>query len=951
MLFKPMYEELLGKELPEPNESGEIKINCPFHSDSNPSMSVNMDTGAWYCFTCAEGGNFVDFIMEKEGLTRVKARKFIDEKWPDLMKEEKGSAGKKTDVPPIEEAEVQKWHQILKNSKKVMEWLLTERGITPETVNRFKLGWDGERITIPIRDQEGYYRNIRRYKPRGSTTDKVISYKAGYGSARLFPVENLVADKILICEGEMDCILANQLGYHAITATGGAGSWKAEWNKLFADKEVFIVYDIDDEGKKGAERVARQLVSWANIVKIVELPIVKPDNADVTDYWVKYGHTKEDMDKLITSTDIYTRTSRKTREQDTKEYQVHLSQASRADYYYKNISANVIVAGKDLAPFLIPKKISISCGVDSGDKACMFCSVRVGGGATEYIIDEKDPGLLQLINCTEQQQKGFIKARAGIPKKCGRMEIEVLESQNIEEIMMMPELDFSDEEREYVIRRAFYVGHGLQPNASYTMKGITCPDPWNQYAIHLIHAAIPSQDNIASFEMSPEKKERLLKFQPKEGQTVEEKFDDIHQDLTYNITHIYGREDVLTAMDLIYHSVLAFNFEGQRVHRGWVEGLIIGDTRTGKSETAQALQKHYKLGELVTGENTSYAGLIGGMQQANKRWSITWGKVPLNDRRLVVLDEASGLSEDTIAQMSGVRSSGIAEITKIQTEKTHSRTRLAWISNSRDGRALKEHGYGIFAIKRLIGKSEDIARFEFALTCASEEVPMELINKKIELHGEYPHKYDWQSCKELILWAWSRSPDQIVFHKSTVNKILKLATEMGEIYSSRIPLVEGANQRIKLARLAVSVAARVFSTDEKGEKLVVKPEHAEYAHKYLEHCYQKPSMGYWDFSRKELEDQQIAEEKKKEVMLFLDQNEELGELFLQYESATASDIEFITDTDREEAKTQIKFLAKNRMVRKTSHGFRKTPPFSKILKDWKEERKNGNRLSQDGSED
>ena len=86
-------------------------------------------------------------------------------------------------------------------------------------------------------------------------------------------------------------------------------------------------------------------------------------------------------------------------------------------------------------------------------------------------------------------------------------------------------------------------------------------------------------------------------------------------------------------------------------------------------------------------------------------------------------------------------------------------------------------------------------------------------------------------------------------------------------------------------------------------------------------------------------------------MLFLDQNEELGERFLQYESATASDIEFITDTDREEAKTQIKFLAKNRMVRKTSHGFRKTPPFSKILKDWKEERKNGNRLSQDGSED
>ena len=70
--------------------------------------------------------------------------------------------------------------------------------------------------------------------------------------------------------------------------------------------------------------------------------------------------------------------------------------------------------------------------------------------------------------------------------------------------------------------------------------------------------------------------------------------------------------------------------------------------------------KHYQLGEFVTGENTSFAGLIGGMQQNQKRWFVSWGKIPLNDRRLVILDEASGLSKRDISNMSGVRSSGIA---------------------------------------------------------------------------------------------------------------------------------------------------------------------------------------------------------------------------------------------------------------------------------------------------
>jgi hypothetical protein len=42
---------------------------CPFHSDKNPSFSVNEDKGVFHCFGCGESGDVVDFIMKLDGLS------------------------------------------------------------------------------------------------------------------------------------------------------------------------------------------------------------------------------------------------------------------------------------------------------------------------------------------------------------------------------------------------------------------------------------------------------------------------------------------------------------------------------------------------------------------------------------------------------------------------------------------------------------------------------------------------------------------------------------------------------------------------------------------------------------------------------------------------------------------------------------------------------------------
>ena len=148
--------------------------------------------------------------------------------------------------------------------------------------------------------------------------------------------------------------------------------------------------------------------------------------------------------------------------------------------------------------------------------------------------------------------------------------------------------------------------------------------------------------------------------------TIADKLTEIYTDLSHNVTFIYDRPSLIFAFDLAFHSALSFNFQGKPVHKGWVEALIVSDTRCGKSETADKLVNHYKLGEICSAENTSFAGLVGGMQQVGSRWHLTWGKIPINDRRLVIIDEVSGLETDVIGLMSGIRASGVAEIIKIK---------------------------------------------------------------------------------------------------------------------------------------------------------------------------------------------------------------------------------------------------------------------------------------------
>lgn len=413
---------------------------------------------------------------------------------------------------------------------------------------------------------------------------------------------------------------------------------------------------------------------------------------------------------------------------------------------------------------------------------------------------------------------------------------------------------------------------------------------------------------------------------------VKAKFDAIHADLEANVTKIYRRNDLITAFDLVMHSVIQFPFQGDLVRKGWVSALVIGDTGCGKSESIMRLINHYRASELVTGENATYAGLVGGMQQNQKMWSITWGKYPLSDRRAIVVDELSGLHQESISRMSGVRSSGVAEIVKIQTERTLARVRELWLSNPRGKRPLAAFNSGIAAIEDLIGHPEDIRRFDFALTVATNEVPLNVINARGVDRPHIPHTYTSDACNRLVYWAWSRRPDQVEFVDGAEDACLSHATELSRRYVA--PLVEGAEQRVKIARLAVSAAARVFSCSPDGNRILVRPEHVEFVVEYLDEIFKKPSMAFDIHSAAKLADREIADEQ--EVQARLEQlpddfRRSLGECA----SFVAVDLCDFAGVSRDGAAELCSFLVRKRCIRKGKFGYYKLPAFIQFLRNFK----------------
>jgi len=933
---------------------------CCFHEDESPSFSINVETGMWRCYAGCGDGNLYSFLERHLKISTKKDRiKWLCEHLGIPMKTEEDYNLEGT----VNDQIWKDFHASLLKHKAMITKLYEIRGITLDTIKQFKLGFQStnNRITIPVFDTGGKCRNIRYYAMTGKVKpqNKMLNHTGGsdefnYGRMRLYPVSALKNKKVILCEGEMDAVLLTQSGFHAVTVTSGAGSFRKEWShKYFRDKQVIICFDIDTAGKVGTQKVARQLNGLPEWIKIIDLSkeIKEPPNADVTDYFLRHGHTRDDFKILVNDAAQWFEAPEPTKRiRNIEHKKVSLADASHHVNALCNIEVEALVSGKDFPPYEIPNKLVCECDKNMGDQVCPFCPMFLNkDNKRDFILaDEMDRGsLLNLIDIPDHQLFRNIRKQIGIPIKCDHFMIDIKTYANIEELRLIPKIDFStDLDYEYVQQVCYHVGHGIKSNKVYTFKGIALPNPKTQQSTQLFFDAESAVDSIDVFDMSPGMYKDLKTFQPTEDgiagvvKAYEGRYKDLEQ-----ISGIYNRGDIALAYDIVLHSVLALNFQKKR-ERGWMECLVLGDSGCGKTELAKSMVHHYGVGEFITGESTSVAGLLGGLSQTAQRWHINWGKIPLNNRRALFIDEMSGMTVDEIGLLSGVRSSGIAEITKIRTEKTMAQTRKIWISNTRkigaSARNLMEYPYGCVAVRELIGNLEDIRRFDFAVTAHSEEVDTSVYNRGKKQGHVISHTSE--KCHNLILWIWSRKADQIKFNKEATTRIFELATEMGKRYYHGIPIVEAADQRLKIMRGGVSIAAMMFSTDDSGENILVKACHVEFFAAWLERIYNKDSMRYGEWSRAELSKKNLKDQSLVDGVV----SNFLVEILLDNETVNQSTLIDLTGWDRMRVKVLLSTLIKNNALKRVGTSFyMKTEAFVVYLN----KRMNGSIVVADKAED
>ena len=57
-----IFPDVLARLNQSKQRGNELWCHCPFHVDRYPSFSVNLESGAWYCFACAEGGSIYQLV-------------------------------------------------------------------------------------------------------------------------------------------------------------------------------------------------------------------------------------------------------------------------------------------------------------------------------------------------------------------------------------------------------------------------------------------------------------------------------------------------------------------------------------------------------------------------------------------------------------------------------------------------------------------------------------------------------------------------------------------------------------------------------------------------------------------------------------------------------------------------------------------------------------------------
>ncbi len=302
--------EVVGRRVKLTPAGKNLKGLCPFHGDTDPSFVVNRERGTWHCFGCGEGGNVFTFLMKDENLS-----------FPEAVKELAGRYGVRLPQPKLTPAQ-KRQDEHRRRLLRVMElagnfysqqlaapaggaarrYLREERGLGPQVVEEFGLGWapdswEGLRrhlgskgvpeelatqsgMLVPRDKGDGTYDRFRGRVmfPITNAGGRIVSFGGrilGPGepkylngpetglfnkSATLYNLQRArrhmrKKDRALVVEGYFDVITLAAMGMGETVAPMGTALTSRQVRRLKGQaKDLVLFFDGDAAGRRAARR-------------------------------------------------------------------------------------------------------------------------------------------------------------------------------------------------------------------------------------------------------------------------------------------------------------------------------------------------------------------------------------------------------------------------------------------------------------------------------------------------------------------------------------------------------------------------------------------------------------------------------------------------------------------------------------------------------------------------
>lgn len=303
---------------------------CPFHQEKTPSFHVDISRQSYHCFGCGKGGDVFRFFMDKENVDFVNAAQILAARCGVIIPE-KAYTGKVRESQSERErllavnAEFSRFfcRILADNPSSPGAVYLKNRGITPDVIQKFKIGMapDGwtagleygkrlgftekelllagvarkkeetgrvfdqfrNRVTFTIENEQGrpvgFSARTLEAKPADgrkyvNTPDTPVFHKgqllyalpqARQGMGRL--------KKAILCEGQLDAIAFHRAGIDCAVAPLGTAftSDQARMIRRYSNN-ILLSFDADSAGQKAVLRAAEILLPFSVNMQVIRIP-------------------------------------------------------------------------------------------------------------------------------------------------------------------------------------------------------------------------------------------------------------------------------------------------------------------------------------------------------------------------------------------------------------------------------------------------------------------------------------------------------------------------------------------------------------------------------------------------------------------------------------------------------------------------------------------------------